>query len=703
MKKIIFIVFFTFCSFIYSKETIKVKVPFNRVDMYLYRNMNEGKYDGVYVDILNKIEKKSNYKLEYIFDEKNPDIVLRAIEEKDFKGYDFVQMPISYRIYVLVKNDGKLKKMSDLKGLRVGYVENSRGIDEIEKRFDTLNFTKVLLKNRTDALENLKNKDIDALIFSNWVESNSVESSIRVIENILYKEQIAVKKELKDFYEVLNKELKNYDNENLSILLDENRIKFYKYILKDIPNYEYIKEKYSQIKVKIPEDNYLLPIYYKNNGKFKGVLPDIIKDLEKILDIPFIITKSDDYDVNGVIIEKNYLEEYSFTKPYYQNTIGIANRKLDSFTVKLSDLENEKIILIKNKSIEIPLSKTLKNSKLIYVDTLQEGIDKLLNYEGDYLIFFTSMLEGAITNNFLENKIKIAGILNEDINVSMGIKKENVELANIMQTLVESFSLDKTMVDSKANKNILFEKNYKLIMQIAIPTIIFIITLLILIIKSERNRKKAEKLTETLVESFEVIHQSDYEEAGDHTKRLAIYSEFLAKKYNCHKDFISQIKKYTPLHDIGKVAISKEILLKPGKLTENEFNEIKKHTDIGLKLIKKLQLGKVAENIIRFHHEKWNGTGYPLGLTGNDIPLEGRIVSLADMYDNLRQEKTYRKDFSHLEAVNIILNEKGKSFEPKLVEIFEENHLFFEKIYNEYNKSVYLVNDIFQLKEEQKR
>lgn len=701
MKKILLLFFITFNSFIYSKDILKVKIPVNRVDMYLYRNMEEGEYKGVYIDILEEVENKTNYKFDYIYNEENSDIILRAIEDTELSKHMTIQMPISYRIAILVNNNGQLKKVSDLKGLRVGYVENSRGIDEIESRFKTLKFTKILMKNRSDALESLRNEEIDALILSNWIENNSVETSIRVIENILYREQIAIDEKYRDLSRVIEEEIKKYDDKKLKKLLDKNRIEYYRYILHDIPNYDYLKKKYSSIKVKIPQDDYLLPIYYKNNGNIKGILPEIVRDIEKILEIPFIITKSEDWDVNGLIVEKNNLKtDYLFTKPYYQNTIGIANRKLDSFTVKLSDLNSEKIIMIKNKDTEIILPDVMKSSKIIYVETLQEGIDKLLNYEGDYLIYFTSMIEGAITNNFLENKIKIAGILNEEFSISMGIKREDVELANIIQTLVESFSLDKTMVDSKANKNILFEKNYRLIAKIMIPTVIFIIILVVLIIKSEKNRKKAEKLSKMLIGSFEAIHQLDYEEAGDHAKRLAVYSEFLAKHYNCNKNLIEEIKKQTVFHDIGKIAIPREILTKPGKLTEEEFNEVKKHTEIGVKIAKQLQLGKVAENIVRFHHEKWNGKGYPLGLTGENIPLEGRIVALADMYDNLRQTKVYREGYSHTEACKIIIDEKEKSFEPKLVEIFEQNHKFFEKTYDHYNESVYLINEIFHFKED---
>ena len=139
----------------------------------------------------------------------------------------------------------------------------------------------------------------------------------------------------------------------------------------------------------------------------------------------------------------------------------------------------------------------------------------------------------------------------------------------------------------------------------------------------------------------------------------------------------------------------REILNKPGKLTEAEFEKVKQHTDVGYKLAQKLGVGKIAENLVRFHHEKWNGKGYPLGLAEEKIPLEGRIVALADTYDNLRQDKVYRKGFSHEKSLEIILEESGKSFDPKLVEIFVKNHKRFEKIFEENNKSVYLADEIY--------
>lgn len=284
--------------------------------------------------------------------------------------------------------------------------------------------------------------------------------------------------------------------------------------------------------------------------------------------------------------------------------------------------------------------------------------------------------------------------MNETFGVSFGVNKEEEELGQVIKTIMRGFATDKKVFDAEANNNLLVAKNYKLMFKIAIPVTIFIIILIVLYIKSELNRKKAEDLSNILIETFESINQLDQEEAGDHAKRISLYSTFLAKSIDLNRAKIEEISKYTPLHDLGKVIVPNEILNKPDKLTFEEFEQVKKHTTIGFNLIKKLKLGKTAENIVKYHHEKWNGQGYPTGIAKEEIPIEARITTLADVYDNLRQDKAYRKGMSHEKAVEIIESESGVTFDPKLVEIFLKENKKFEKIYDENNVAIYLVDEI---------
>jgi putative two-component system response regulator len=131
------------------------------------------------------------------------------------------------------------------------------------------------------------------------------------------------------------------------------------------------------------------------------------------------------------------------------------------------------------------------------------------------------------------------------------------------------------------------------------------------------------------------------------------------------------------LHDVGKIAISDNILNKPGRLTPEEFEEMKKHTTFGIQVIEKIEAAAEESDFLSFakvfagtHHETWDGTGYPAGLRGNAIPLPGRLMAIADVYDALTSERPYKKAFSHEEAVNIIVEGRGTHFDPLLIDVF---------------------------------
>ncbi len=152
----------------------------------------------------------------------------------------------------------------------------------------------------------------------------------------------------------------------------------------------------------------------------------------------------------------------------------------------------------------------------------------------------------------------------------------------------------------------------------------------------------------------------------------------------------NNISKASALHDIGKVAIPDKILLKPGKLTKKEFEIMKTHTIAGadtlLSVKEQFPDNKFVEtgiSIVKFHHEKWDGNGYPCGLKGEDIPLSARIVALVDVYDSLRSKRIYKEDFSHEESIKIIKEGRGIHFDPDISDVFMENENEFEKLFDD--------------------
>jgi response regulator RpfG family c-di-GMP phosphodiesterase len=191
--------------------------------------------------------------------------------------------------------------------------------------------------------------------------------------------------------------------------------------------------------------------------------------------------------------------------------------------------------------------------------------------------------------------------------------------------------------------------------------------------------KEVARATEVIIarehETLQVLSRTaEYKdpETASHIARVANYSKLLAEEYGLDEKEQEVIFYASPLHDIGKVGIPDAILLKPDKLTDNEFEIIKTHTHIGHDILAKsdnpyLKSGAV---ISLSHHEKFDGTGYPQGLSGEGIPFYGRITAISDVFDALTSIRPYKQAWALEEAIMLIRNERGKHFDPDLVDIF---------------------------------
>lgn len=175
------------------------------------------------------------------------------------------------------------------------------------------------------------------------------------------------------------------------------------------------------------------------------------------------------------------------------------------------------------------------------------------------------------------------------------------------------------------------------------------------------------------------------EDTGNHILRVGEYSATLAHALGLGDNFVTEIRTQAIIHDIGKIHIPPSILKKPDKLTNEEFEEMKQHPVYGAKIIgdhPKFVLGK---EIILCHHEKWDGSGYPKGLKGEEIPISARIATIADQYDALRNKRLYKPAFDHEKTVSILVNGDGRSlpchFDPKIIETFKQVAPKFEEIH----------------------
>jgi len=193
--------------------------------------------------------------------------------------------------------------------------------------------------------------------------------------------------------------------------------------------------------------------------------------------------------------------------------------------------------------------------------------------------------------------------------------------------------------------------------------------------KVQRRTREIQDREEEIIQRLASASKYRDQETGGHIRRIGLYAEQMADTLNWEPERVRNLRLASMMHDIGKLGIPDEILQKPGDLTDEEFETMKDHSTIGADIVAESDVAplKMAQVVARHHHEQWDGSGYPDGLSGETIPEEARVVAVADVYDALVHDRVYRDAMPEKKVLDIIREDSGSHFDPDMVECFLNN------------------------------
>ncbi len=356
-----------------------------------------------------------------------------------------------------------------------------------------------------------------------------------------------------------------------------------------------------------------------------------------------------------------------------------ANNKITEYIAirtDITELESYKQVLQK----ELKAS----NNNLYYLKQYEDAIDN-----------FVAVIKTDIHNNITytnENFCKLSGYKKEEL---LGINCQslrgsrhikNGDCEEILQNLQKKKIVQFLFENKKKNKRKYFTQTtiYPLLDDngniVDFLHLMFDVTQIITIHKELENTQKE------IVHKLGAVGESRSQETGNHVKRVAEYSKLLALLYGLEEKASNLLYTASPMHDIGKVGIPDAILNKPSRLTKEEFEIMKNHSEIGYNILKnsKRPIIKAASIIAYQHHEKYNGSGYPRGLSAKQIHIFGRITAIADVFDALGSDRVYKKAWELEKILDFFEKEKGEHFDPELIDLFVNNLDRFLKIRNRF-------------------
>ena len=376
------------------------------------------------------------------------------------------------------------------------------------------------------------------------------------------------------------------------------------------------------------------------------------------------------------------------SKPYY-----VVSEVMPIFN---SDGSFREYISLRSDVTELEEYKHVLKNEL---DTKNKSLEENINYVAQYEDAINSSM--AIMKTDIEHVVHYANekfcqmsgyTLDELIGMSCvelrdEIHKKTQDCKKIAQALKQKKSVSKVMTNvKKSGERYYVNTVFYPVIDIS-GNVVENLQVMSDITEIANLNEEIENTQKEVVFTMGAIGETRSKETGYHVKRVAEYSYILARLYGLSEKGSELLKQASPMHDIGKVAIPDSILNKPARLTSEEFDIMKTHAEIGYEMLKHSNrpILKASAEVALTHHEKYDGSGYPKGLKGEDIPIFGRITALADVFDALGNDRVYKKAWELDKILELFKEERGKQFDPNLVDIFFNNLDKFLEIRDMYN------------------
>jgi len=589
---------------------------------------------------------------------------------------------------ILVVDDSKviqmqLKELLENRHYKVQVSDDTKGASELIKNEEiNLIILDVQLKNsnglnflQENKIEIINKKKIPVIIISGHIDSTTIRDGLKagavdVIEKPYVNEEIILKVDLwidykrkEDEIEKSSKLLKQYketvdrssivyktDPLGKIIYVNEEFCKVSEYTEKEL-----LGEKLNILRHKDMQEEFFQKLWTTIREK-KKAWKGKIKNMKKsgktfwISTIINPILDQDDNVIEYIAISKDVTQN-EMVQDFFKNQLNTSNQNLEHAITKAN--EYKKAMYSSNI-----VSRTDLNGKITFINDqfcIISGYTKEELIGKDHNIVRHKDMKPEVFRDLWDT-------IKKD-QMWKGIIKNRAKKGN-------SYWVDTTVVPIK-------DKNNEIIEYMSIRNDLTELFEL---------HDEIENTQKEIIYRMGEIGETRSNETGNHVKRVALYSKLLAELYGLDDETTDLLFTASPMHDIGKVGIPDAILKKPTKLTDNEFEFMKTHAEIGYNILKgsERKVLKAAAIVSYEHHEKWDGEGYPRGLKGEEIHIFGRITAVADVFDALASHRCYKKAWTSKKIFEYFEEEKGKSFDPKLIDLFFENKEEFFKIKDDY-------------------